>query len=51
MSFSNVHIIHKYKAFTTSVYHKCTFSGVYPHFDHFLPSTDKFGTIYTLVYR
>ena len=37
--------------FATSVYHKPTFSGVYTHFDSFLPTTYKFSMIYTLVYR
>ena len=35
----------------TTVYRKPTFSGVYTHFDSFLPSTYKFGMIYTLAYR
>ena len=39
------------ETFTTSAYHKPTFSGVYRHFDSFLPSTCKFGTVYTLPYR
>ena len=39
------------KTFATSVYHKPTFSGVYTHFDSFLPSTYQFGTVYTLTYR
>ena len=33
------------------VYCKPTFSGVYTHFDSFLPSTYKFGTVYILAYR
>ena len=33
------------KTFATSVYHKPTFSGVYTHFDSFLPSTYQFGTV------
>ena len=51
MSFLDIEIIHEDKTFTTSVYCKPTFSGVYTHFDSFLPSTYKFGTVYTLVYR
>ena len=35
----------------TSVYCKPTFSEVYTHFDSFLPSTYKFGNVYTLAYR
>ena len=30
----------------TSVYRKPTFSEAYKHFDSFLPSTFKFGTVY-----
>ena len=51
MSFLNIEIISEDKTFTTSVYHKATFSGVYTHFDSFLPSTYQFGTVYTLTYR
>ena len=48
MSFLDVQIIHEDKTFITYVYRKPTFSGVYTHFDRFLPSTHKFGTVYTL---
>ena len=51
MSFLDIAIIRENKTFTTSVYRKPTFSGVYTHFDSFLPSTYKFGTVYTLAYR
>ena len=51
MSFLDIAIICEDKTFTTSVYRKPTFSGVYTHFDSFLPSTYKFGTVYTLAYR
>ena len=50
-SFLDVQIILEDKTFTTSVYRKPTFSGVYTHFDSFLPSTYKFGTVYALAYR
>ena len=43
MSFLDIAIICENKTFTTSVYCKPTFSGVYKHFDSFLPSTYKFG--------
>ena len=39
MSFLDVQISREDKTFTTSVYRKPTFSGVYTHFDSFLPST------------
>ena len=51
MSFLDIAIIREDKTFTTSVYRKPTFSGVYTHFDSFLPSTYKSGTVYTLAYR
>ena len=51
MSFLDIAIIREDKTYTTSVYCKPTFSGVYTHFDSFLPSTYKFGTVNTLAYR
>ena len=51
MSFLDIQIICENKTFTTSVYRKTTFSGVYTHFASFFTSTYKFGTIYTLAYR
>ena len=50
ISFLNVEIICEDKTFITSVYHKSTFSGVYTHFDSFLPST-CIRTVYTLAYE
>ena len=46
--FLDVQIACEEKAFTTSVYLKPTFSGVYRHFDSFLSSPSKFGTVYKL---
>ena len=51
MSFLDAQIICEDKTFTTSVYHKPIFSEVSRHFDSFLPSTYKFGTVYTFAYR
>ena len=51
MSFLVIEIICEDKTFTTSVYRKPIFSGVYAHFSSFLSSTYKFGTVYTLAYR
>ena len=51
MSFLDIAIIPENKTFTISAHRKPTFRGVYAHFDHFLPSTCKFGTAYTLAYR
>ena len=50
MSFLDVEIIRKDKTFATSVCRKPTFSGVYTHFDSFLPSIYKFGNVYTIAY-
>ena len=51
MSFLDVNIIREKDNFTTSVYRKPTFSGIYTHFDSFLPSSNKIGLLHTLLYR
>ena len=51
ISFLNVKVIREQGKFTTSVYQKSTFSGVYTHFDSFLPDTYKTDLIYTFVNR
>ena len=51
MPFLDVQIIREDKTFTTSVYRKTTFSAVYTRFGSFLPSTFKFGSVYTVAYR
>ena len=51
ISFLDVEVIGEDKTFITSVLRKPSFSGVYTHFDSFLPSTYKFGNIYTLACR
>jgi len=51
LSFLDVEVSREENKFVTSVYRKPTFSGVYTHFESFLPSTYKFGMIYTLVFR
>ena len=35
----------------TSVYRKSTFSGVYSHFDSFIPISYKFGLVSTFIFR
>ena len=50
LSFLDVEVSRDGNTFVTSVYRKPTFSGVYTHFDSFLPSTYKIGMIYTLVF-
>ena len=49
--FLDVEVSRQEGHFVTTVYRKPTFSGVYTHFESFLPSIYKFGMIYTLVYR
>ena len=51
MSFLDVNIIRELGKFTTSVYRKPTFSGIYTHFDSLLLSTYKLSMIPTLLYR
>ena len=49
--FLDVNVFREEGQFVTNVYRKPTFSGVYAHFESFLPSTYKFGMVYTLVYK
>ena len=49
MSFLDIEISPENGKFVTTVYRKPTFSGVYTHF-RFLPSTQKFDMLYTLVH-
>ena len=49
MSFLEVEVSWENGKFVTTVYRKPTFSGVYTHF-RFLPSTQKFDMLYTLVH-
>ena len=51
LSFLDVNVIREQGEFIISVYRKPTFSGVYTHFDSFLPDTNKIGMIYTLANR
>ena len=51
MSFFDVNIIREKDKFTSSVYSKLTFSGIYTHFDNILPSSNKIGLLHTLLYR
>ena len=51
MSFLDVNIIPEKDKFTTSVYHKPTFSRIYTHFDSLLRSSSKIGLLNTLLYR
>ena len=51
MSFLDVEISRENGKFVRVVYHKHTFSGLYTHFESFLPSWQKFGMLYILVQR
>ena len=39
------------KGFTTTVYHKPTFSGVYSNFNSFIADECKHGLIFTLLFQ
>ena len=47
----NLNIIREKDKLITSVYRKPTFSGIYTHFDSFLPSSNKIGLLNILLYR
>ena len=51
MSFLDLSIIREKDKFTTSVYRKPTFSGIYTHFDSFLLSSTKIGLLHILLYK
>ena len=51
LSFLDVDVSREGSKFATTVYHNPTFSGVFKHFDSFLPTTYKFSMIYTSVFR
>ena len=50
-SFLDIEVICELGKFSTAIYRKPTFSGVYSNFERFLPSFYKFGMLYTLVCR
>ena len=51
MSFLDIKIIRELNSFSTSVYRKPTFSGVFTNFDSFIPLSYKTGLIWSLLYR
>ena len=51
ISFLDVNVVREHGKFVTCVQRKPTFSGVYTHFDSFIPNTYKIGMIYTLINR
>ena len=50
LSFLDIEVSREKGKFVTTVYRKPTFSGVYTHFESFLPTIYKFGMVYTLAY-
>ena len=51
LSFLDKEVSREKGKFVMTVYRKPTFSGVYIHFESFLPTIYKFGMVYTLAYR
>ena len=51
LTFLDAEVCREVNKFVTTVYRKSTFSSFYTHFDSFLPTTYKFGMIYTLTFR
>ena len=51
MSFLDIKITRELNSFSTSVYCKPTFSGVFTNFDSFIPLSYKTGLIWSLLYR
>ena len=51
MSFLDVKITRENDKFTTTVYRKPTFSGVFTNFESFIPTYMKRGLIFSLLYR
>ena len=51
LSFLDIEVPRKKGKFVTTVYRKPTFSGVYTHFESFLPTIYKFDMVYTLAHR
>ena len=49
-SFLDVKICRENDRFTTSIYRKPTFSGVFTHFDSFIPTSHKHGLVNTLIF-
>ena len=50
LSFLYIKIVRDNNKFTTSVYHKPTFSGVFTNFESFIPNSHKYALIFTLLH-
>ena len=51
LPFLDVLISRNKEGFTTTVYHKPTFSGVYSNFNSFIADEYKHGLLFTLLFR
>ena len=51
LAFLDVFVSRMRGQFVTSVYRKPTFSGVYTHYDSYIPQQYKSGLVYTLLHR
>ena len=51
LAFLNVYVTRIAEKLITSVYCKPTFSGVYTHYDSYIPLEYKSGLVYILLYR
>ena len=51
ISFLDIKIVRDKNKFTTSVYRKPTFTGVFSNFESFIPNTYKYTLIFTLLHR
>ena len=49
--FLDIEVSREKGKFVRTLYEKPTFSGLYTHFESFLPTIYKFGMLYTLAYR
>ena len=50
-NFLDIKVIREDNVFTTSVYRKPSFSGVYTHFDSYMPLSYKFSLASTIIFR
>ena len=50
LPFPDIEVSREKGKFVTTAYRNPTFSGVYTHFESFLPTVYKFDMIYTLAY-
>ena len=51
LAFLDVLVTRRVGSFFTSLYRKPTFSGLYSHYESFLPTSYKKGLVYTLLHK